>query len=644
MLQQLASYFAKDATFGILFRKLLLVLVLQVVSRLLLFVFNPSVFPDIGSGELLQYLLIGVRFDLVPLGYANALYVLLFILPFAFIRERRTQRILNVLFLVSNLIFLAPNMIDVGYFPYTMRRMDVSIFAFIGTGNDVWHLLPRFMADFWYLLLIWLFFGWLLWFANKRWQVAQTFSKPNYVRVIAAVLVTAFLMLTAMRGGWQRRPISPLHAAAYVPAKHIPLVSNSSLSILISVVVKQLTHQTYFESLEEAERVFSPLKKYDRRDSLGIPLAAKKQNVVLIILEGFSVEHIGALNGLKPESGFTPFLDSLIGQSLCFTGFANGKRSIEGIPAITASLPAWMPNDFITSSYAENSIDGLASVLKNEGYQTTFYHGGENGTLDFDVFAKSAGYETYIGKNEYPNPADFDGYWGIWDEPFLQFSAQKMNASQQPFFATIFTLTSHHPYRIPSAYQNKFPKGPIEVQQCIAYSDYALRRFFETAKKTDWFAQTLFVITADHTSVAHDAFYQSSIGQHRVPILFYHPDGSLKGRPQMLVQHTDIMPSVIDYLHIAKPFVAFGNSVFDSTAMRFGMYYANGMWHFQNDNYFLMWDGEKTNALFDLRVDSLLKRNIISTPPKELPLLEKRVKSIVQGYSTRMLDNKLNVR
>ncbi|MGL4597444.1 MAG: sulfatase-like hydrolase/transferase, partial [Bacteroidia bacterium] len=187
-------------------------------------------------------------------------------------------------------------------------------------------------------------------------------------------------------------------------------------------------------------------------------------------------------------------------------------------------------------------------------------------------------------------------------------------------------------------------KGQIEIHPCIAYTDFALRRFFETAKKTDWYNQTLFVITADHTSLAHTDFYQSNIGQHRVPIIFYKSDGSLKGRPNILAQHTDIMPSVVDYLGIDQSFLAFGNSVFDSTAMRFGMYYANEMWQFQNDDYFLMWDGEKTNAFYDLRVDSLLQRNLISTPPKELPLIEKRVKAIVQSYNTRMLNNKLQAR
>ena len=163
-----------------------------------------------------------------------------------------------------------------------------------------------------------------------------------------------------------------------------------------------------------------------------------KKNVFVIILESFSSEHIGALThqiGNK-NTDFTPFLDSLAEKSLVFEGFANGKRSIEGIPAILASLPTWMTEDFITSQYSSNKFNSLASILKAEGYNTSFFHGGKNGTMGFDAFSKSAGFEFYYGKNEYPDQSDFDGSWGISDEPYLQYIAKTLNTTPEPFLGS----------------------------------------------------------------------------------------------------------------------------------------------------------------------------------------------------------------
>ena len=162
----------------------------------------------------------------------------------------------------------------------------------------------------------------------------------------------------------------------------------------------------------------------------------------------------------KIQNSFTPFIDSLIQESLVFTnGFSNGRRSIEGIPAVIAGIPSLMNSPFITSAYSGDKFYSLPYLLKQEGYNTSFYHGGTNGTMGFDNFCKAAGIDAYYGRYEYNNDKDFDGNWGIFDEPFLQFMAKSLDKTPQPFMASVFTLSSHHPYTIPEKYKNKFIKG-----------------------------------------------------------------------------------------------------------------------------------------------------------------------------------------
>lgn len=112
--------------------------------------------------------------------------------------------------------------------------------------------------------------------------------------------------------------------------------------------------------------------------------------------------------------------------------------------------------------------------------------------MGFDNFSKAAGIDNYIGQNEYVgNKADFDGSWGIYDEPYLQYIANYLDTVKSPFFAGIFTLSSHHPYKIPNEYSGKFPKGNIPILESIGYADYALQQFFDRISKSDWYKNTL---------------------------------------------------------------------------------------------------------------------------------------------------------
>jgi phosphoglycerol transferase MdoB-like AlkP superfamily enzyme len=339
----------------------------------------------------------------------------------------------------------------------------------------------------------------------------------------------------------------------------------------------------------------------------------------------------------------TPFLDSLMAQSLTFTNaFSNGKKSIEGIPAITASIPTWMNEPYITSAYGSNQAQSIASLLKTEGYYTAFFHGATNGSMGFDAFANLSGYTDYYGRYEYSNDEDYDGSWGIWDEEFLQYTAQTLNKKQEPFFATLFTLTSHHPYKIPSKYESKFKEGVYDNAKCISYADYSLKYFFETIKKMPWYNNTLFVLCADHTGISGDKFYENKIGNNTIPIIYFMPNSELKGFDTTITQQIDIMPSILQYLNYNKPFYSFGKSVFDTTANHFAFTFNSGIYQYTNNNYTLEFDGEKATGLFQYKKDSLLKNNLIKTEKMVANELELKTKAIIQTYQQSLINNKMS--
>ncbi|MEP6845162.1 MAG: LTA synthase family protein, partial [Panacibacter sp.] len=406
--------------------------------------------------------------------------------------------------------------------------------------------------------------------------------------------------------------------------------------------VRHLETMHYFPD-DEADRIYSPVH-YPKTDSAA---PFKKENVVIILLESFSKESLGGYNkdlDSGEYKGYTPFLDSLMQVSkICWNSFANGSKSIDALPSALAGIPNG-PDPFVLTPYSSDSIYGLPDILKNEGYNTSFFHGAPNGSMGFSALVKMLGIEHYYGKNEYNHDEDFDGTWGIWDEPFFQYFAHTLSTFKQPFFSTIFSVSSHEPFKVPKEYEGKFKKGPIPVLECISYTDMALRKFFETASKTDWFNHTLFVISADHSTLAFHPEYQTAWGDVSIPIIFYHPgDSTLRETDSLAVtQQIDIMPGVLSYLHYDKPYFSYGENFFDSKRLNFSVSYNGGYRWIENDH-LLFFDGIKSKGLYNYRADRLFKNNLIDSGPAMAANMEKHLKAFIQQYNNRLIGNKLTV-
>lgn len=633
----------------VLLLRLLLVLIIMVFSRLSLYFLHPSLFPGVTASRLFYYTFAGIRFDLVAVLYANLLYIFLLVLPFRFRRKKGFSIVSDTIFYIANSILMIPNFADSAYYPFSLKRMTIDIFKYISTGDDTANMMPQFIRDYWYIFILLLTGIFILVFIARRIRISNRYvmqKQPQYY-LVQTISMIFFLALTVLgvRGGIQLKPIGILSAAQYAPSEETAIVLNSAFTLMRSSDQRGIQKLSFYTDEKEMTRIFDVKKNYTSVDSLGNLLPMQKKNVFVIILESFSAEHIGVLTHQEgnKKTDFTPFLDSLAKKSLFFEGFANGKRSIEGIPAILASLPTWMTEDFITSQYASNKFNSLASILKAEGYSTSFFHGGKNGTMGFDAFCKSAGFENYYGKNEYPDPSDYDGSWGISDEPYLQYIAQTLNTTPEPFLGAVFTLSSHHPYKVPEKYKNKFRKGPLEIQETIMYADFALQQFFAKASKMPWFNNTIFVITADHTSEAYQPFYKNRIGQYAVPIIFYDPQAQETGHQGIIAQQTDIMPTILDMLHYPKPFVAFGSSVLRPDEPHFSLSYLNGNYQLIKDGYAWQTDHSISSALYNFEKDSMLTTNLSAAHKSLAADMDKLLKSIIQQYNNRMIGNKLSV-
>ncbi|MBL0048144.1 MAG: sulfatase-like hydrolase/transferase [Bacteroidetes bacterium] len=617
-----------------LLKSLLLGMLLYSLCRFLFYGFNFSYFSHLSVGELCLIFLAGLRYDLSVLLMINAVFCLFVLLPLINKANKHYQQFLKHFFALSNALGLLLNCIDFSYFKFTLKRTTAELF-FI--RDDVGNLLPQYLIDYWYILLIWIGMVFLLYkFFPKRTEAAPLKMNRwiNFLGETITLIIVAPLVLIGIRGGIQVKPLRIINAAEYTDARNIPLVVNTPFAVIKSINSDYLVEYTYFKK-DEIEKLAPFIHPANAKEF-------KKQNVVIIILESFSKEYIGYFNNGK---GYTPFLDSLAAHSfVCENAFANGKKSIEGIPAVLAGVPSLMENPYLTSVYGSNQIDGLGALLQRKGYTTSFYHGGNKGTMGFDAFAKLAGFANYYSRSDYTNEADFDGNWGIYDEPYFRYFAQQLQKTDQPFCSAIFSLSSHHPYPIPEKYKNKFPKGTLEIHASIGYTDYALAQFFALASRMDWFKNTLFVITADHTSLAETPYYQGKIGSYSIPILFYKADNSMTGKSNEITQQIDILPSVLAALNYNESYFSYGNSVFDTVQNHFNINYLNGIYQYIHAKHALHFDGEKTNAYYDLSMDSLLQNNI-STPDNIAQMeQEKHLKAYLQHFNAALIHNQMTAK
>ena len=615
------------------------------LCRLLFFILNHDLFPGTAFSELMGAMLAGLRFDLSAIIAVNSLFILLSLLPIAARGKKAYQKTLKLLFLITNSIALSFNFIDMIYYRFTLKRSTFDLFSFIGAGNDTRRLLPTFIKEYWYMFFVFAGLIWLLALAYKKTRYAddaERYSLKNYLVQTLVFIFGAGLAVIGFRGGLQLIPITIVSAAQYTEVKNIPIVLNTPFTIMKSYDQDRLEEKRFIPG-NELVNYIRPLHPPDTG-------GFRKMNVMVIMMESFSKEYIGALSGRKT---CTPFLDSLILHSVVFdNAYANGKKSIEGIPAITAGIPALMNEAFITSPYGTDSINSLANLLKKKGYNSTFYHGATNGSMSFTDFCNTAGFDKYFGRTEYGNENDYDGNWGIWDEEFFLRVADEMNKQPQPFLSALFTLTSHHPFPVPDKYKTRFPDdGILPIHKSISYTDYSLEKFFNKISKMPWFNNTLFVLTADHTGPSADPFYSNRVGLFQVPVIFYMPgDPGFKGVDHDVVQHIDIMPMILHLLHYDEPYFAMGNTHevlpagSDSTSSAIN--YISNIYAITTRSWQLQFDGDKTIGLFDFSHDSLLQKNKM-TDPQDKSLreeLEKKLEAFIQQYNYSLIHNQMKAR
>ncbi len=625
---------------SVLIKRLSILFVLYQLMRLIFFIYNHHHFQQVDGGAYLRMMWGGLRFDLTALLYLNLLYIVLYLFPYPFTDNLIYRKFLFGLFILTNSLGIAFNLMDVFYFDYILKRSTIELFMFAGEGN-IGVLFVQFLQDFWWGFLlfgffIWILFRWYRLFDTPMYQ--KQFNLKNFLSSFSVLLLVLYFSIVGIRGGFTRdtRPINMNNAGAYINKPlEMAIVLNTPFTI-IRTLKKQAFKPVQYFSETEVKQIFNPVKHFEADSSF------QNKNVVIIIVESLAREYTGLLNRDIPRyKGYTPFLDSLMQQSHTFTNaYANGRKSIDAMPSILTSVPS-LVQPYVLSPYGTNKLLGLGKILKQQAYKTAFFHGAPNGSMGFDAFVNLAGFDEYYGMTEYNNDADFDGHWGIPDDKFLPFMAKTLDTFTQPFVATVFTLSSHHPFKLPKGFEGKFKGGPLPIHKVVQYTDYALKHFFELASQSSWYQNTIFVITADHCNQSILPQYNSTVGSHAIPIIFYEPGNKNDIKlDSTLTQQIDIMPRLLRKLNYTGSILSFGNDP-KTEKNPFVVNYSGGTWEFMQGDYLLRFRNEKTIGLYNYNKDRLLQNNILFQSPVDIKPMERKLKAFIQQYKNRLIENRL---
>lgn len=629
-----------------LFYRLFLAFFFYQIARFLFWFFNRELIQIDSVSDYFSISYHGTAFDTTAILYVNSLFILLSLLPLVINTKKNYQKFLFYLYFITNGIAYGMNFGDFIYYRFSQARLTTAALNVAKHEDNIGKVFMVSVLEHPFVIL-WFIVLMIFWiFLYKKVKVEEQKPEKKWKYFVFSVLnlcIVAALVVGGIRGDFKHstRPINLVDANRHVKN---PLQANVVLNSVFSFFRTMNTNnfrEVHFVSEDFIEKNIQPYKIYPRKN------VEPKPNVVIFIIESFGKEYSGAFNKntrIKNFVSYTPFFDSLATHSLIATNaFANGRQSIHGMSSVLAGIPS-LKDAFTSSPYSNQKIQSIVSVANEMGYDTSFFHGAPNGSMGFLGFGNILGFKHYYGKTEFNNDADFDGMWGIWDEPFFQYFAKTLNTKKSPFLATMFSASSHHPFKIPEKYQGKFKKGPLEIHEPIGYTDFALKKFFETAKKMPWYQNTIFVVVADHTNQIAYPEYEKAMNRFAIPILFYSPNPKyqLKGEITEPAQQMDIYPTLADLMGYNKKIRSWGRSLVSAKKEDYLIVNSSGVEQFMIGNYIYLFDGKDFTGIYDIK-DLGYEKNLlgkVKNPETDLGMMKS--KAWYQDYMNRVINRKLH--
>ncbi|KAA5547920.1 LTA synthase family protein [Adhaeribacter rhizoryzae] len=400
-------------------------------------------------------------------------------------------------------------------------------------------------------------------------------AKSQLFFIIWSVWWFAFLIVP-IRGGLQHIPInqSDVYFSDNIFANHAAV--NLPWNVMYSLSKRNYENQNPYEYFPDstAQRLVSELYKTPKTTALPKVLHKQQPNVLFIILESYTAKVVGCLGA--GELSATPNLDKLAQEGILFNNiYASGDRSEKGLVALLSSYPVQTTTSIVKTPRKTEHLPHLNHVLEAQGYRSRFYYGGELAFANIKSYLLNAGYDHLISKFDF-EAKDYNSKWGVHDHVLLQRVLQDLKEEKQPFFTTVFTLSSHEPYDVPMPAKFKGADETTRFRNSVYYTDYALGQFVEAAKKEPWWQNTLVILAADHGHRFPGDDPNDAPSKFRIPFIL--TGGAIAMQNQVISKvgsQTDIVPTVLAQLNLHEANYQWSKNLLDPQTQDFAFYVFN---------------------------------------------------------------------
>lgn len=531
--------------------------------------YHPSLAAKLDAAEIAGVFWYGLRMDASFTGYICILPFLLWLIKSCY-PAFRVKIIIRVYTIILIFLFSFLTVADLELYTAWGYRMDATPLEYFSSPEEMAGSVSS--SPVWILLLIFLVLSFLFVFL---YRFADPFMGRKIKRVSVGNIIISLVLLAILfipiRGGIQKIPmnLSDVYFSEKLFADHaaINLPWNISFSLL-----NRNNPENPFQYFppEKAQHLVDKLYQTDSIPSPQI-LSVPKPNVIFIILESFTAKLVGSMGGTP---GVTPQLDSIAANGLLFTNiYAAGDRSEKGQSAILSGYPNQAIHSIVKTPTKTMELPSLCQALSQAGYYCNYTYGGELEFANIKSYLINTGYEDIVGMYDFP--ADMrTTSWGVHDEHVFDQFFHHLEKMPQPFFATIFSLSSHEPYDVP-VHHIKGEEQLALFQNSMYYTDSVLGDFIQRIKKEPWWDNTLVVIVADHGHPlpGHDPNGRPS--KFHIPLVFTGGALQMKGRNNTIGSQTDIAATVLNQLNLPADQFHWSKDLLDSTARQFAFYSFN---------------------------------------------------------------------
>ncbi|MBG0761206.1 hypothetical protein BOO22_17525 [Vibrio cidicii] len=487
---------------------------------------------------------------------------------------------------------LRPNRLFVEYLIYPKE-----VFSMLWSG----YKLELFIGLIGSVATLW--FGWK-WSGTVTAQTQQVKWRWRPVLVVAVVI----LGVLGARSSLGHRPLNPAMVAFSSDPLVNDLVLNSAYSVFFAINnMKSERSAVQFYGKMDANRVIELVKQSSAKEQYlpgSLPTLnfnpathqGKKKNLVILLQESLGSRFVGGLGGLP----LTPNLDQLLKEGWSFTQmYATGTRSVRGIEAVTTGFPPTPSRAVVKLSKSQTGFFTIADLLQKKGYHTQFIYGGEAHFDNMKSFFLGNGFEQIVDEPQYDNP-EFKGSWGVSDEDLYTKADQeftRLNQQGKPFFSLVFTSSNHSPFEYPAGKIEPYDAQFNTRNNAVKYSDYALGTFFDKAKKSDYWDNTVFIIIADHDARVY--------GSQLVPVEHFHIPALILGKDiapredDRLANNLDMPPTLLSLIGVDATTPMIGRDLTKPLARedeRAMMQFDKNFGYLTRDNLVVFSPGEKVST------------------------------------------------